>query len=62
MRPIRRSNTLTATAVLVTIAVITVAIAAPVLADLASDLVPLVLVVGVVLAVLRLVWFYTRAW
>jgi hypothetical protein len=34
--------------------------AGPALARLAGALVPLVLVVGVVTAVLRLVWFYTR--
>jgi hypothetical protein len=36
--------------------------AAPVLARLASALVPLVLVAGIVAAVLRLVWAYTRRW
>lgn len=62
MRPARRSNALAATAVLIPTTVIALAVGAPVLTDLASSLVPLVLVVGVVLAVLRLVWFYTRPW
>jgi hypothetical protein len=39
-----------------------VAIVAPRLAGLASALIPLVLVLGVVVAVLRVVWFYTRRW
>ncbi len=34
--------------------------AGPVLARLISALVPLVLVVGVVVALLKCVWFYTR--
>ena len=38
------------------------AVASPALARLTSALVPLVLVVGVVAAVLRLVWFHTRRW
>jgi hypothetical protein len=38
------------------------AVAGPALARLASALVPLVLVGGVVAAVLRLVWTYTRRW
>jgi hypothetical protein len=32
------------------------------IAQVMGALVPLVLVVGVVVAVLRLVWFYTRRW
>lgn len=34
----------------------------PRIAQLVGALVPLVLVVGVVAAVLRLVWFHTRRW
>jgi hypothetical protein len=34
--------------------------AGPTLTQLAGALIPLVLVIGVVVAVLRLVWFYTR--
>lgn len=40
----------------------TLAYAGPALARLASSLVPLVLVVGGVVVVLRLVWFHTRRW
>ena len=38
------------------------AVAGPALARLAGALVPLVLVVGIVAAVLRLVWAHTRRW
>ena len=34
----------------------------PALVDVASRLVPLVLVIGVVVAGLRLLWFYTQRW
>jgi hypothetical protein len=34
----------------------------PRITQLMGALVPLVLVVGIVVAVLRLVWFYTRRW
>jgi hypothetical protein len=35
---------------------------APRIAQIMSALVPLVMVVGIVAAVLRVVWFYTRRW
>jgi hypothetical protein len=41
---------------------VAVAVAGPALTKLASALVPLVLVVGIVTAVLRLAWCYTRRW
>jgi hypothetical protein len=41
---------------------VALAIAGPMLTRLASALVPLVLVVGVVAAVLRLIWSHTRKW
>lgn len=39
---------------------IVLAAAGPTLAKLAHALVPLVVVVGLIVAVLRIVWFYTR--
>lgn len=48
--------------VLVVFGLVVLAVASPALARLASALVPLVLVVGVVVAVLRLVWSATRRW
>lgn len=44
------------------VAVLGIAIVSPALTLLAHALVPLVLVVGVVAAVLRVVWVYTRRW
>ena len=42
------------------VGLVVLAAAAPTLSQLAGSLVPLVLVVGIVVAVLRVVWFYTR--
>jgi hypothetical protein len=41
---------------------VAVAVAGPALTKITDALVPLVLVVGIVVAVLRLVWCYTRRW
>lgn len=41
---------------------VAVAVAGPALTKIVGALVPLVLVVGIVTAVLRLVWSYTRRW
>ena len=41
---------------------VTLAVAGPTLTRLIAALVPLVLVAGIVAAVLRLVWSYTRKW
>jgi len=51
---------LTSTALLLIVGLGVLAAAAPALARLVHALVPLVLVVGIVVAVLRVVWFYTR--
>ncbi len=53
-------NRLTSAAIWLVVALVMLAAAAPILLRLASALMPLVLVVGIVVAVLRLVWFYTR--
>ena len=53
-------NKLIPTVLLVIVGLVALADAGPTLAHLIGALVPLVLVVGVVVAVLRLVWFYTR--
>jgi hypothetical protein len=45
--------------ILVTVAVIVAAVA-PALACLLTASIPLILIVGVVAAVLRVIWFYTR--
>lgn len=45
---------------LVFAALIAITISGPALAKLASALVPLVLVAGIVVALLRAVWFFTR--
>lgn len=49
---------------LVTVILVLVALAAigPRITQLMGAVVPLVLVVGIVVAVLRLVWFHTRRW
>jgi hypothetical protein len=47
---------------LVVVGLAALALAGPTLTRLTSALVPLVLVVGVVAAVLRLTWSYTRKW
>lgn len=47
---------------LIAVVVIGLALAAPALSRLATAIVPLVIVAGVVAAVLRLVWAYTRRW
>jgi hypothetical protein len=44
----------------IVVGLVALAAAGPILARLIHALVPLVLVVGIVIAVLRLVWFYTR--
>jgi hypothetical protein len=47
---------------LLAVGLVALVAAGPTLVSLAEALVPLVLVVGVVVAVLRVVWFYTRRW
>jgi len=44
------------------VAVVLLAAIAPLLIELSRALLPLVLVVGIVVAVLRLVFFHTRRW
>jgi hypothetical protein len=46
--------------VLVIVGLVVVVAAGPTITKLAGVLVPLVLVVGVVVALLKCVWFYTR--
>lgn len=48
--------------VLVILGLLALVTAGPTLVCLAQALVPLALVVGVVVAVLRLVWFHTGGW
>jgi hypothetical protein len=48
------------TLLVVVVGLAAISAAGPTLTRLVGALVPLVLVVGVVIAVLRLVWFYTR--
>lgn len=48
------------TLLLVLVGLAVLAAASPALGRLASALVPLVVVVGLVIALLRIVWFYTR--
>jgi hypothetical protein len=48
--------------VLVVMGLAALAVASPVLTRLTAALVPFVLVVGIVVAVLRLTWSYTRKW
>jgi hypothetical protein len=50
------------TASLVLVGLVVLAAASPALIKLAAALVPLVLVIGVVAAVLRMVWAATRRW
>lgn len=45
---------------LVIVGLVVLVAASPTLARLAGALIPLVLVVGVVVALLKCVWFYTR--
>jgi hypothetical protein len=47
---------------LVVVMVVGLTVAAPALTRLMGALVPLVLVAGIVAAVLRLIWAYTRRW
>jgi hypothetical protein len=51
---------LISTLLVVVVGLVALAAAGPGLAKLASSLVPLVLVLGIVIAMLRLVWFLTR--
>jgi len=51
---------LLSTLVLLVLGVAAIAVAAPSLAKLVAAAVPLVLVLGIVAAVLRVVWFLTR--
>lgn len=51
---------LLSTLVLVVVGLMMLSAAGPTIAHLVNALVPLVLVIGVVGAVLRVVWFYTR--
>jgi hypothetical protein len=53
---------LLSTLVMVVVALAALALAGPALTRLINSLVPLVLVVGIVAAVLRLMWAYTRRW
>lgn len=53
---------LVSTLFLIVAVLATVAVAAPALTRLLGALVPLVLVAGIVAAVLRLIWAYTRRW
>lgn len=53
---------LLSTLTIVVLGLVALAAAGPTLARLIAALVPLVLVVGVVAAVLRVVWTYTRRW
>ena len=53
-------NKLISTLAVVVVGLVALGAVGPALARLAGALVPLVLVVGTVVAVLRLVWFYTR--
>ena len=53
-------NKLISTLVIVVVGLAALAAAGPALAKLTAALVPLVLIAGVVAAVLRVVWFYTR--
>jgi hypothetical protein len=55
-------NKLISVLVFMVVGLAALAVASPALARLTAALVPLVLVVGVVAAVLRLVWFHTRRW
>jgi hypothetical protein len=48
------------TLVLLVVGLASLSLVGPALARLAGALVPLILVLGIVVAVLRLVWFYTR--
>jgi hypothetical protein len=53
-------NKAISTLVAVVLGLVALGAVGPGLARLAGSLVPLVLVVGIVVAVLRLVWFYTH--
>jgi hypothetical protein len=53
---------LVSTLVLIVAGLVALAAVGPVLVKFISALVPLVLVVGVVVAVLRLIWMATRRW
>jgi hypothetical protein len=53
-------NKLTQTAGLVVVGLVTITVASPALTKVAHALVPLVVVLGVVVALLRVVWWYTR--
>jgi hypothetical protein len=53
-------NRLTSALIWLVVGLVVLAAVAPTLLRLASALMPLVLVVGIVVAVLRMVWFYTR--
>jgi hypothetical protein len=53
-------NKLIPTVLLVIVGLVALADVGPALARLIGALVPLVLVIGVVVAVLRLVWWHTR--
>lgn len=55
-------NRLVTALVLLIVGLAALAAAGPTLTRLTSALVPLVLVLGIVAAVLRLVWSYTRKW
>jgi hypothetical protein len=53
-------NKLLSTLGMVVVGLVALAAAGPALARLVSALVPLALVVGIVVALLRIVWWYTR--
>jgi hypothetical protein len=51
---------LISTLAIIVVGLVALSAVGPALARLVSALVPLILVVGIVVAVLRLVWWYTR--
>jgi hypothetical protein len=53
-------NRLTSVLIWLVVGLVILAAIAPILLRLADALLPLALVVGIVVAVLRMVWFYTR--
>jgi hypothetical protein len=53
-------NKLASIAGLVVVGLVTVTVASPALTKLAHALVPLIVAIGIVIAILRLVWWYTR--
>jgi hypothetical protein len=60
--PIVLVNKLIGSLVVLVVGLAALAVAGPTLTRLASALVPLILVIGIVVIVLRLTWSYTRKW